>query len=142
MGIPRGARVTLGLLLGAPATAFAADPEVLPTLGQATLRAVAALGLVLVLIVLLAYLFKRLRQSSPVSSNHGPVASVARLDLGGRREIRLVRVGDRQLVVGITSGRIDLLSEQPAPSEVPRADTAEASPRHPALEVLRKLASS
>jgi flagellar biogenesis protein FliO len=36
---------------------------------------------------------------------------VDRLDVGARREIRIVRVSDRLLVVGITEDRMELLAE-------------------------------
>ncbi len=140
--IPRGTSAVVGLLLAVPSAALAADPEGLPTLGQAALRSIAALGAVLALIALLAYLFKRVRQSSPVVSNQGPVSSVARIDLGGRREIRLVRAADRYLVVGVTADRIDILSDRPAPAEAARTEDVPELPGHPALQVLRKLASS
>lgn len=123
----------LGTLL--PSSAFAADPA-LPSLGLSIVRVVASLALVLALLLALAALFRRMRSAS-LAAHPGPrLETLDRMDVGGRRELRLVRAGDRLLVVGITEERIQLLS-------VLDDDVAEsvASPaREPAI--LRSLAIS
>jgi flagellar biosynthetic protein FliO len=114
----------------------------IPSFGATALRAAAALGAVLLLIAALAYLFRRLRDVSPTGATAHRIRSTGRLDLGGRREIRLVEVAGRRLLVGVTGDRIDLLTElEPADGErgEPEATSAE---RSGPLAVLRKLATS
>jgi flagellar protein FliO/FliZ len=139
---PRAGRRTKSLAIAAialvalPSLALAADPGSPPSLSDAVVRTVASLGAVLALIVLLAFLFKRFREQATQSGGGGRLVEIARLDLGSRREIRLVRVADRQLVVGITAERMQLLAELPAEGAEADED-ADAG-----LRILRKLATS
>ncbi len=140
--IPRSAEVVGAALLAWPTSALAADPATPSSLGMAAFRTAASLAIVLGLIALLAFLFRRFRESASHRPSSGRIASIARLDLGGRREIRLVEIAGRRLVVGVAGDRIELLTELEGDEEVPD-EMAPDPPRRPAaLEVLRKLATS
>lgn len=123
----------LGTLL--PSAAFAADPA-LPSLGLSIVRVVASLGLVLALLLALAALFRRMRTASRAAHPGPRLETLDRMDVGGRRELRLVRAGDRLLVLGITEERIQLLSE--LDDDV--AESVATTDREPSL--LRSLAIS
>lgn len=113
---PRPDAVLLGaLLLPRPALAAGAAAA-LPSLGISLVRVGASLALVIALLLALAALFRRARAASRAAHPGPRLESVDRLDLGTRRELRLVRAGDRLLVVGITDERIELLSELDEPS--------------------------
>jgi len=130
---------TLTPLITSPALA----DEGLPALSQSAFRALAALGGVLALILVLSWLLRRFRDASIARADGPALASLGRLDLGSRREIRVVRVLDRLLVVGVTEQRCELLTELPSVGAAPSAEAVpdvESGP--PALEVLRKLATS
>ncbi|GJM43967.1 MAG: hypothetical protein DHS20C21_08090 [Gemmatimonadota bacterium] len=107
------------------------------------LRAVGSLGAVLVLIGLLALLFKHLRTSRVLPMAHRDLKAVGRLGLGGRREVRLVQVRDRLLVLGVTEQHIEMLTELPADgSDLASEPVADAADPVPDLRVLQKLTSS
>ncbi len=133
----------LTFLLVLPSIALASPPDALPGFGSMIARALASLGGVLGLIVLLAWLFRRLRATTMAGGGGEAVTSSGRLDLGARREIRVVKVRDRTLVVGVTEDRIELLTELDEPLS---GDETEAANEAPAafrgLRALQKLASS
>jgi flagellar biogenesis protein FliO len=123
---------TAVLVLSTPAAVWAGESAAPPGLPELALRAVAALAAVVALIVALAALARRLKISPGLRSANERLASLGRLELGGRREIRMVRVDDEVLILGVTPERIELLSSSRArlasdPAEIP---------------VLRKLATS
>ncbi|MGQ0720022.1 MAG: flagellar biosynthetic protein FliO [Candidatus Eiseniibacteriota bacterium] len=119
------------LLALTPTPALAAGDAV-PSLAAVAMRTGLALAAVLAAIAGLAYLLRRLRFSPRNQRTDARLASIARLDLGLRREIRIIEVADQVLVVGVTADRIDLLTE---------LDTA-AKVRQPELQVLRELTTS
>jgi len=147
---------TLPLLL--PCVAHAAGAEAVDGVmaaaapGTFTLvaRALGSLAAVVALIAALALLLRRLREHAPARGAARSLHAIERLDLGGKRELRVVRAGDRMLVLGVTEQRIDLLTELDGAAET----AAEAAPDHgaanaaaagagtPGLRLLRKLATS
>ncbi len=102
---------TLLLTVALPVPALAADPGALPELGLSLVRVAASLALVLALLLALAALARRARMSARFGASQRGLETLDRLDVGGRREIRLVRAGARRLVVGITDARMELLAE-------------------------------
>jgi flagellar protein FliO/FliZ len=122
-------------MVAAPAAARADAGDAVST---AALVARAGLSLVVVLAAIAgcAWLFRRLSNAAPARAQGARLGSLARLDLGARREIRLVRADDRVLVVGVTPDRIDLLTD--LGTGVAAADPAPS----PALRVLRDLTTS
>lgn len=99
------------LLAALPATARATGPGALPELGLSLVRVAASLALVLALMLALAALFRRARMTTRFGPTRRRLETLDRLDVGGRREIRLLRAGAKHLVVGITDARMDLLAE-------------------------------
>ncbi|MFN8179536.1 MAG: flagellar biosynthetic protein FliO [bacterium] len=119
-----------------PQSALAAGTVALPSVGLSLVRVGASLALVIALLLALAAMFRRVRAVSRAAHPGPRLETIDRLDVGARRELRLVRAGDRLLVVGITEQRIELLSELDAPAE----ETATAPGTAQAL--LRTLAIS
>jgi flagellar protein FliO/FliZ len=114
-----------------PTPALASDGAV-PSLAETAARTVLSLAAVLAAIGGLAWLLRRMRVSPRSARGGARLASLARLDLGFRREIRLVEVADQILVLGVTPERIELLTELDAAAKV----------RQPDLQVLRELTTS
>jgi len=110
---PRVSLPSVAFVLAVPAAAFAGNAEPVPGLGEMALRAAFSLACVIALIAALAFLARKFRAKAAGAAGRR-VVSIDRLDLGGRREIRLLRVEDRLLLVGVTGERIALLSELPA----------------------------
>jgi flagellar protein FliO/FliZ len=119
-----------------PQRALAAGTAALPSVGLSLVRVGASLALVIALLLALAAMFRRVRAVSRAAHPGPRLETIDRLDVGARRELRLVRAGDRLLVVGITDERIELLAELDAPVE--EAASAPGIPQ----AVLRSLAIS
>jgi flagellar biogenesis protein FliO len=114
-----------------PELARAADPAVSATGEFFTLRTILSLAFVLGLLFVTLGVLRRLRFGGALgASAQIPIASRGRLDLGAHREIRLVDVGGRILVVGVTNERMELLADLPGD-----AQTASLPVRDSALEM-------
>ncbi|WP_027178319.1 flagellar biosynthetic protein FliO [Maridesulfovibrio bastinii] len=89
----------------------ATEPLMLPDAGVgASLKVAAAFCLVLALLLLLYYLMRKFNVASMISgSRKGNLEIVERLPLGPRQHIAVVRYKDRELVLGVTQDRINLL---------------------------------
>ena len=127
------------ILLTTPTLAFASGADAVPGLTAMGLRAVLSLAGVLALIAALAFLVRRLRTPGGSGPATRRVVPLDRLDLGGHREIRLLRVEKRLLLVGVTGERIALLSELPDTSV---GASEESGALGSGLSVLRKLTNS
>jgi len=140
--LPRIDPRVLALVPLVPVPALAAGREAIGTL-PLVLRAGGSLIAVIALIGALAWMFRRLRGVRPSVRPRGELTALGRLGLGGRREVRLVQVRDRVLVLGVTEDSVSLLTELAADAEATPpevADTVRAP--EPALRVLQKLTSS
>ncbi|NLY59378.1 MAG: flagellar biosynthetic protein FliO [Gammaproteobacteria bacterium] len=93
--------------LALPLTAAAAEP--VPGVSLAGQLAQMGLGLVVVvgLIFLLGYLMRRVGPLAPQGGQH--IRVISTLPLGPRDRLALVQVGDQQLLLGISPGRISTL---------------------------------
>ena len=69
------------------------------------------LALLLVLAIFGAFVWLLRKSGSLALINKGPLAIVAGLSLGMREKLVLVKVGEKQLLLGVTAGRIDKLLE-------------------------------
>lgn len=69
------------------------------------------LALLLVLAIFLAVVWLLRKSGSLALINKGPLSVVAGLSLGMREKLVLVKVGEKQLLLGVTAGRIDKLLE-------------------------------
>ncbi len=101
------------LLLTAPVTGFAktADPlsgaGLRTDLGAQLVQVLGGLGVVLALVLLLAWLTKRFSRSR-LSGAHG-LRLLGGISLGAKERIVLVQAGDVQLLVGVAPGRLQTL---------------------------------
>lgn len=74
-------------------------------------KVILSLLLVLTLILAFTWLLKRFSRFGGRGTAKGGMKVMETLPLGGRRMVQVVRVHDRNLVIGVTSERIDLLTE-------------------------------
>ncbi len=83
--------------------------------GGYLIQLVAGLGLVLVSIVVLAWALKRLQRLP--SKMRGALRIIGALSVGPRERLLLVQVGETQLLVGVSPGRISRLLTLSTPVE-------------------------
>ncbi len=102
-----------------------ASAPVEPLASPYLLKLTVGLILVVAAIFAFAWLVKKLNlnQQSP----HGLIRIVAGLPLGTRDRIVLVQVGDEQILLGLTPGRIEKLHTLARPLEAPAGSPASAS---------------
>lgn len=84
-------------------------------------------GLILVVLVifLLAWLVKKFNLNQ--QSHNGMIRIIAGLPLGTRDRIVLLQIGDEQILLGLTPGRIEKLHTLAQPLEAPDAPAVTAS---------------
>ena len=105
------------------ASATAAAPVVGSSIGGQLTQLVLGLLLVLGLIFALAWLLRRVQQAGP---RQGQVIElISSRALGARDRLVLVQVGNEQILLGLTPGRITPLHVLKEPVQVP--DTAQAA---------------
>lgn len=108
--------IIAGLFLASSDAALAVAEESASLLGQDVLTSQAImqmlLGLVLVVVVilLLAWLLRRV---SNLHQSHQKMKVISTLSLGTRERAVLIEVGDRQLLLGVSAGRVSLLESFP-----------------------------
>ena len=88
---------------GAPSVAATAAPSGIASLGQVTL----ALGLVLALIFVAAWLMRRLKGFGKTAT--GALDIIAELPLSQKERAVLIRVGTQQVLIGVAPGRVSTL---------------------------------
>jgi flagellar protein FliO/FliZ len=88
---------------GAPSVTTSAAPSGIASLGQVTV----ALGLVLALIFVAAWLMRRLRGFGRTGT--GALDIVADLPVGQKERAVLIRVGTQQVLIGVAPGRVTTL---------------------------------
>ncbi|MDR3414141.1 MAG: flagellar biosynthetic protein FliO [Formivibrio sp.] len=118
----RFARFLLSLPAGLPVLAIAAAsaPVTESSMVGSMVQVVLALGLVLCLIMLAAWLMRRF--SLMPRSAGGLLRVVSGVMVGQRERVVIVEVRDQWLVLGVTAQNVNLLSSMPKPedSEEPR----------------------
>ncbi len=136
----------LGVLLGLPLSALAAEPVV--TAQVATAPAASSLGgqlaqlvlgllLVVGLIFFLAWLLRRVQQAG--SAGKGQVIElIGSRALGPRDRLVLVQVGNEQILLGLTPGTITPLHVLKEPVQVPSAEQATPEFAQRLMELLGK----
>jgi flagellar protein FliO/FliZ len=87
----------------APSVTTSAAPSGIASLGQVTL----ALGLVLALIFVAAWLMRRLRGFGKTGT--GALDVIADLPVGQKERAVLIRVGTQQVLIGVAPGRVSML---------------------------------
>lgn len=101
-----------------------------PDLLTASIRMASALLVTLGVILFLLYLAKRFLYRGAVSSSHPVVTIIGRSPIGIKKNITLVEISDRVLVLGITRDSISLLAtinEPQAVSQLKRERSQTAS---------------
>ena len=113
--------LTIGLFSGvlrAQTENLAAAP-LEPISSPYLLKLTAGLILIVALILLLAWLVKKFNLNQ--QSHSGLIKIIAALSIGTRDRIVLLQIGDEQILVGLTPGRIEKLHTLAQPLEAPRA---------------------
>lgn len=77
-----------------------------PFSGEAVFQLVLSLGVVVGLILLIAWLLRRFSGITPAAKN---MRVIGALSLGTREKAVLVQVGKKQLLLGVAPGRVNLL---------------------------------
>lgn len=127
-----------GPLYAAEGPAGVAAPAVGGASGAAAQLAqlVLGLGLVIGLIFLLAWLVRRVQQVGPRSNRL--IRTLASQPLGPRDRLVLVQVGEEQILLGITPGRITPLHVLKEPVHLPDGEPATPEFAQRLLELLNK----
>jgi flagellar protein FliO/FliZ len=109
---------------GAPSVATSAAPSGIASLGQVTL----ALGLVLALIFVAAWLMRRLRGFGKTGT--GALDIIAELPLSQKERAVLIRVGTQQVLIGVAPGRVTTLHvlDEPVSLTPPGNDATGTTP--------------
>ncbi len=92
-------------------------------------KLIAVMGFILLLIFALAWMMKKM-QLTPQSQN-GLIRIVSAISVGQRDRIALIEVGDEQILVGLTPGKIEKLHalKNPLPVAPETSSTASFSDR-------------
>ena len=107
---------------GAPSVTTSAAPSGIASLGQVTL----ALGLVLALIFVAAWLMRRLRGFGKTGT--GTLDILAELPLSQKERAVLIRVGTQQVLLGVAPGRVTTLHVLDEPVSVTPPGSGPTSP--------------
>ena len=132
-----------GLLLALPVSALAAEPVVqvatAPAVGSVSgqlTQLVLGLLLVIGLIFLLAWLMRRVQRIGP--GNGQVIELVGSRALGPRDRLVLVQVGEEQILLGITPGRITPLHVLKTPVDAVKTEAATPEFAQRLMELLGK----
>ena len=122
-------RLTVGLLIALPLPAWAAEPvaqaaaaPVVGSVGGQLTQLVLGLLLVVGLIFVLAWLLRRVQQVGP--GNAQVIELIGSRALGPRDRLVLVQVGEEQILLGLTPGRITPLHVLKHPVSVAQTEAA------------------
>ena len=116
---------------GAPSTVTSPAPSGIASLGQVTL----ALGLVLAVIFVAAWLLRRMRGFGKTGT--GALDVIADLPVGQKERAVLIRVGTTQVLIGVAPGRVTTLHVLAEPVTVaPPATSGPADPERPNFKAL------
>jgi len=134
----------VGFVWAATASAAASVPQRAPTSplnAGRLLEMVLGLGVVLALIVLAAWLVRRVLRLQP--SMNGQMQILGALSLGTRERVVLLQIGGRQLLLGVAPGRIQTLHllDEPLPLAA-QPDGKRAPFQHQVHAALRGLRST
>jgi len=94
-------------------------PPVDPVSSSYLLKLIIAMVFILLLIFGLAWIMKKMQLTQ--HSNNGLIQIVSAISVGQRDRIALIQVGEEQLLVGLTPGRIETLHMLKSPVKVGEA---------------------
>lgn len=103
--------------LAASADSSVSGGAMRPALGEQLVQVLGGLGIVLAMVMLLAWLAKRFNRSH-LSGSHG-MRLLGGISLGAKERIVLVQVGDTQLLVGVAPGQLQTLHVLDEPIQSP-----------------------
>ena len=83
-------------------------------------KLVAVMGFILLLIFALAWMMKKMQLTQ--NSQNGLINIVAAISVGQRDRIALIQVGEEQILVGLTPGKIEKLHQLKQPIKLPQQD--------------------
>ena len=137
-------RLMVGLLLALPLGAMAAEPiaqaataaPVVSGLGGQLTQLVLGLLLVVGLIFVLAWLMRRVQNVGP--GNGQVIELIGSRALGPRDRLVLVQVGEEQILLGLTPGRITPLHVLKTPVNVDQTESATPEFAQRLMELLGK----
>ncbi|MBA1291853.1 flagellar biosynthetic protein FliO [Pseudomonas lurida] len=136
-------RLTVGLLIALPLPAWAAEPvaqaaaaPVVGSVGGQLTQLVLGLLLVVGLIFVLAWLMRRVQRVGP--GNGQVIEMIGARALGPRDRLVLVQVGEEQILLGITPGRITPLHVLKTPVNVDKTQSATPEFAQRLMELLGK----
>ncbi|MGZ0781909.1 flagellar biosynthetic protein FliO [Pseudomonas sp. TKO26] len=135
----------LGVVLGLPLSALAAEPvasaaAAAPAAGSVSgqlTQLVLGLLLVIGLIFFLAWLLRRVQQAGPAGKGQ-VIELIGSRALGPRDRLVLVQVGNEQILLGLTPGTITPLHVLKEPVQVPSAEQATPEFAQRLMELLGK----
>lgn len=109
----------LALLAGSATPAAGEKAPGVPAFGEQLVQVLGGLAMVLALVVILAWLVRRLNGARFAGARN--LRLVAGISLGSRERILVVEVGETQLVVGVAPGRVQTLHvlDQPLAGTAP-----------------------
>ncbi|BBB60501.1 hypothetical protein UNDKW_2228 [Undibacterium sp. KW1] len=110
------AAVTLGALASLSNPVFAAENAPVST-GGGVIQIATALLLVLGLVVMAAWLMRRLGPMMSVG-NKIPVKIIGGVNVGSRERVMVVEIADQWLVLGVTASNINTLASMPKQEEL------------------------
>jgi flagellar protein FliO/FliZ len=84
-------------------------------------------GLLLVVVVILAFAWLVKKFNLNQQSQNGLIKIIAGLSIGTRDRIVLLQIGEEQILVGLTPGRIEKLHTLSQPLDAPEAQLASSS---------------
>ena len=120
------------ILMVLPMVNLAAESEVAATMPvpdamvASALKMLVGLCVIIALIFVSAWLFKRLGKNIIVPSESLKV--ISGISMGGKERLVLVKVGEEQLLLGVSPGRIQMLHVLKSPIELNQASsTSDAS---------------
>ncbi len=87
--------------------AVQAIPQVDPVSSTYLLKLTLGLGFILLLIFILAWAMKKMQLTQ--HSQNGLIKIISAISVGHRDRIALIQVGDEQILVGLTPGRMEKL---------------------------------
>ena len=85
-------------------------------------KLVAVMGFILLLIFALAWMMKKMQVAQ--NSQNGLINIVSAISVGQRDRIALIQVGEEQILVGLTPGKIEKLHELKQPLTLPQVNPA------------------
>jgi flagellar protein FliO/FliZ len=98
--------------------------ETLPATSSVLMTVMGALGLVILLLVVLAWGVRRSGLARRLQDAQGAMMLVASKSLGARTRLVLVDVGEQRLVLGVTATQITCLATQARPDSAPETETS------------------